>query len=75
MNEEINAKYEEDQIPDVIIRSGNSFCFDCAQPAPTFASINNGIYLCVNCAEAHQALGLAVSLIRPLPQNMWSEIE
>lgn len=71
----INNHIEEEKLPEIQMRSRNELCFDCSKPEPTFASVNNGIYICGDCAEVHKALGLGVSLVRPLPESLWSEAE
>lgn len=51
----------------------NDKCFDCDAKDPTWASINNGIFLCANCSTIHRELGIAISLIRSTVYDIWSE--
>ncbi|KDD71889.1 hypothetical protein H632_c4222p0, partial [Helicosporidium sp. ATCC 50920] len=45
---------------------GNEFCADCGAPAPSWASLNLGVLLCIACSGPHRALGVHVSKIRSL---------
>ena len=44
----------------------NSHCHDCLAPDPRWASVNNGLLLCINCAAGHRGFGVSVSKIRSL---------
>ena len=41
----------------------NSICFDCGAENPVFVSINNGIFLCEQCATVHMSFPQGVSII------------
>jgi len=41
----------------------NNICFDCGVENPTFVSINNGIFLCNQCASIHMSFPQGVSII------------
>ena len=65
--------YSNPDIPDILKKEGNSECVDCATPNPKWASMNNGIFLCLKCAGVHRSLGMKISLIRSLQIDTWSE--
>ena len=44
----------------------NQVCFDCFQALPEFASMNNGIFLCSNCAGLHRTFGAVISNVKSL---------
>ena len=44
----------------------NKICFDCGGPFPTFVSINNGVFICSNCAKNHEKLGYNISFIHQI---------
>ena len=46
--------------------SENKICFDCGGPFPTYVSINNGVFICSNCAKNHQKLGYNISFIHQI---------
>ena len=41
----------------------NSICFDCGAEHPVFVSINNGIFLCDQCATVHMSFPQGISII------------
>ena len=41
----------------------NSFCFDCGSQNISFVSVNNGIFLCNECATVHMSFPQEISLI------------
>ena len=50
----------------------NKICVECKSPMPTFASINNAILMCGNCAEKQKELGYNISYIRELKSD-WDQ--
>lgn len=55
--------------------SPNSFCADCSRESCKWASINNGIFLCFECANNHKKLGVALSFVKLLTATGWSETQ
>lgn len=43
---------------------GNSTCCECASQDTTWAVLDYGILICINCAGAHRALGSHISKVR-----------
>ena len=41
----------------------NSICFDCGAENPVFISVNNGIFLCNQCASVHMSFPQGISII------------
>lgn len=52
--------------------SANQFCADCNKDSMDFASINNGIIICEDCAEKHKKLGNGLSYLRSFNEK-WDE--
>ena len=50
----------------------NQSCFDCGQTGPTWASVNNGVFLCLACVRAHKELGAVVSDVRSVVLDEWT---
>ena len=46
--------------------SGNDACADCSAASPSWASINLGVLICMQCAAVHRKLGTHVSKVRSL---------
>lgn len=49
----------------------NQHCFDCEEVNPKWASINNAVFLCLNCAGIHRGLGVNISFVRSLTMDNW----
>ena len=69
----IEETYAHPALNEIISQEGNSLCFDCGTENPKWASINNGILLCLKCAGIHRGFGLQISTIRSLQVDSWTE--
>ena len=65
--------YSHPAISDIINMENNSVCFDCGTLKPKWASINNGIFLCLKCAGIHKNFGVRFSIIRSLQHDNWDD--
>ena len=65
--------YSHQDIIDIIQVEGNSVCIDCGSEKPKWASMNNGIFLCLKCAGVHRSFGMKISQIRSLHIDTWTE--
>ena len=65
--------YSHPDIYDILQAEGNSVCADCGEKNPKWASMNNGIFLCLKCAGIHRSFGMSISLIRSLQIDSWTE--
>ncbi|XP_048856320.1 arf-GAP with GTPase, ANK repeat and PH domain-containing protein 1-like isoform X3 [Brienomyrus brachyistius] len=50
---------------------GNGFCVDCDAPHPTWASLNLGALICIECSGIHRNLGTHLSRVRSLDLDDW----
>uniref|UniRef100_A0A669B0Y4 ArfGAP with GTPase domain, ankyrin repeat and PH domain 2 n=1 Tax=Oreochromis niloticus TaxID=8128 RepID=A0A669B0Y4_ORENI len=50
---------------------GNSQCVDCEAPNPTWASLNLGALICIECSGIHRNLGTHLSRVRSLDLDDW----
>ena len=55
--------------------NGNDKCIDCKATHPKWASVNNGIFLCINCAAKHRNMGCHISFVRSISLDSWSNIQ
>ncbi|XP_073679303.1 arf-GAP with GTPase, ANK repeat and PH domain-containing protein 2 isoform X3 [Garra rufa] len=50
---------------------GNDLCVDCGGPNPTWASLNLGALICIECSGIHRNLGTHLSRVRSLDLDDW----
>jgi len=65
--------YSHPDIHSIVNIEGNSECVDCSAPDPKWVSMNNGVFLCFQCAGIHRGLGMDISDIRSLQIDSWSK--
>ena len=65
--------YSHPDIPEILSLPGNSNCCDCNSLNPKWASLNNGVFLCLKCAGVHRSLGVDISTIRSLQIDSWTD--
>jgi hypothetical protein len=53
----------------------NNFCFECGSPSNHWASVNNGVFLCLNCSGLHRGFGVNVSFVRSVNMDSWSDLQ
>jgi hypothetical protein len=49
---------------DFLSQPGNTVCADCSEPHPSWASVNNSVLVCFQCAGIHRSLGTEISQIK-----------
>ncbi|XP_021837015.2 ADP-ribosylation factor GTPase-activating protein AGD5 isoform X2 [Spinacia oleracea] len=49
----------------------NKECADCRSKAPRWASINLGIFICLQCSGIHRSLGVHISKVRSTTLDTW----
>jgi hypothetical protein len=50
---------------------GNDKCADCGAEHPSWAVINIGIFICLNCSGVHRGLGIDISQVRSTTLDRW----
>eukprot|EP00828_Plagiopyla_frontata_P043518 TRINITY_DN6810_c0_g1_i1.p1 TRINITY_DN6810_c0_g1~~TRINITY_DN6810_c0_g1_i1.p1 ORF type:complete len:203 (-),score=17.35 TRINITY_DN6810_c0_g1_i1:235-843(-) len=51
----------------------NQECADCKAKYPTWASLNFGVFICMNCAGAHRSLGYHITRVKSLNLDSWTQ--
>ena len=67
--------FPNNDIFEIMKLDGNGKCFDCLRDNPTFASTNNAVFLCENCANIHRKLGYNISSIKSLINDQFTPEE
>ncbi|XP_063901003.1 ADP-ribosylation factor GTPase-activating protein 1-like isoform X1 [Zophobas morio] len=63
----------ESTIKQITSLAGNDKCFECFSYNPQWASVNNGILICLNCSGIHRSFGVHISFVQSLTMDFWSE--
>jgi hypothetical protein len=73
-------QYSHIDFEQLLLDEENLKCFDCgnlfldkAKKPALWASINLGIYLCLNCAGVHRGLGVHISYVRSITIDSWND--
>ncbi|CAI9113328.1 OLC1v1013909C1 [Oldenlandia corymbosa var. corymbosa] len=70
VSKELNAKHAK--ILDGLLKHPeNRECADCRSKAPRWASINLGIFICMQCSGIHRSLGVHISKVRSTTLDTW----
>ena len=67
--------FANNDINEIMKIEGNNKCIDCNAENPTFASTNNAVFLCENCANIHKRLGTNISIIKSLTKDVFTPEE
>ncbi|KAL3628965.1 putative ADP-ribosylation factor GTPase-activating protein agd15-like [Castilleja foliolosa] len=73
VSKELNARHAKAFLilEGLLKQPKNRECADCLSKAPRWASINLGIFICMQCSGIHRSLGVHISKVRSTTLDTW----
>merc|ERR1712137_868247 len=69
----INISEQHYRVMKIATREGNRTCADCAAERPEWASINLGVFICIDCSGIHRSFGSHISKVRSVKLDRWEK--
>lgn len=70
VTKEQQAKFKK-ILQKLVKEEGNNVCADCNRRNPLWASVNIGVFVCINCSAFHRQMGTHISKVRSLTLDTW----
>lgn len=71
MNEKIGDHQKDALFKRLLGRAENSTCADCKSKGAAWASLDFGVFVCINCSGVHRSFGMHITRIRSTKLDDW----